>query len=1329
MDLQSDAERLSLALAAAKLGDWSWDAASDIVTFSDRAASIFQIPSGPQMTWTAMRALLHPDDADRARIGVERALAERTDYDVEYRLINGTGERWIRASGRGIYDESGMVVGMLGVVQDITPQVEIRHTLRRQADDLRASEERYRAFIDHSSEGIWRLEFDPPIDTTLPVLQQVDLAYANGRLAECNVVMARMYGLTATAELIGKTLDFMLPSTDPDARAYLASIIEAGYKASDVESKEQDARGETTYFSNSLTGIVVDGFLQRVWGTQRSIDDRKRAERAQARLAAIVDSADDAIVAKDLDGIIQSWNSGAERIFGFAADEIVGKPVRTLIPTERESEEDAILARLRGGERIEHFETVRLRKDGTRIHVSLTVSPLRGANGHIIGASKVARDISAQKRAAAELASQQAWFRTTLSSIGDAVIACDTVGSVTFLNGTAASLTGWPEDGALGHPLHEVFNIINETTRRPVDNPVMQVMELGQVVGLANHTILIAKDGTERPIADSAAPIRDPHGSMLGVVLVFRDVSDERRAQAALEQQRHWLETTLESITDAFCGFDHQWRFTYVNRQAEELLGRRRETLLGRDHWTEYPETIGTEVERFYRRAVAEQISVTFEHYFEPHGRWYEINAYPSVEGLAVYFRDVSARKRDEILLRESEHRFRELADAMPQIVWTADPHGQIDYLNQRWTDFTGLPGSVSNEAWGQLLHPDDASLAGARWAAATRSGEAFEMPLRLLDRHNNVYRWHLIRTVASRDSTGQVSRWFGTGTDIHQQKLAESSLRYLAEISAELAGVVDYEATLQKVAELSVPFFADWSAVDLAEPGGFRRLAMSHRDPAKMQVANELLRDYPPEPNAPLGTFSVLRTGKPVLVAGITDEMITKGARDQRHLLLIRSLSLRSYICVPLAVAGEIIGVLTFATAESARTYTEDDLAIANDVARRAAVAIENTRLYEALREADRRKDEFLATLAHELRNPLAPIRNALEILRMPRVAADTVERARAMMERQVQHVVRLVDDLLDVSRVMGGKIELRREPVELAAAIARAVETVQPLIDVQRHELTINLSPDSMLLDADVVRLSQVVCNLLTNAAKYTDPGGHIWVEAHPEADEVILRVRDNGIGLEPQMRARIFDLFVQVDQTTTRSQGGLGIGLTLVKNLVEMHNGSIDALSPGLGQGAEFVVRLPRMQLGDQRGADGDTAPQKQAASTVGRVRVLVVDDNRDAAESFAMLLRVQGHEVRVAFSGPATLAIIKDYAPDIVFLDIGMPGMDGYEVAQRLRQVATAQPMVLVALTGWGQQEDRRRSADSGFDHHLVKPPEPQVVDELLESIINARSARN
>jgi PAS domain S-box-containing protein len=1226
-----------------------------------------------------------------------------------------------------------------------------------------------------------------------------------------------------------------------------------------------------------------------------------------------------------------------------------------------------------------------------------------------VGANQTAM-ILQRRRAEQQVQQQREWLRVTLASIGDAVIATDTKGRVTYLNAVAEELTGWRPNEAEGNPLETIFPIVNEKTRLPVENPVERVLREGIVVGLGNHTVLLARDGTERPIDDSASPILDALGNLLGVVLIFRDVTEQRRleryrnarlavtsalsdaesveaaaagviraigenvlwdagfiwtvsdkgnalccrqswhrpgvpvhdfetasysrtfdkgqglpgrvwatgepawildidrddnfprlaaargyglhsafaipvvvrgqvlgviefftknihepdadllemmgtfagslgqfierksaenelrqseqeladffenatvglhwvgadgtilkanraeldmlgyrreeyvgrriadfhadddvisdilkrlrngekltdyparleckdgsikevlidssvmwrdgqfvhtrcftrditeqkrAEAMVREQEQRTRTILESITDAFCGLDSDWRFTYVNRHAEVLLGRDRDDLIGKDHWEEYPATVGTDLERCYRRAVSENVTIALEHFYPPHDRWYEVHAYPSPQGLSVFFHDVTQRKQAEIALRQSELRFRQLADAMPQIVWTAGPDGEIDYLNRRWTEFTGEPQAVSNDAWAPLLHPEEAASAYERWAASVDTGAPFEMELRLLDRRQESYRWHLLRTVPIPNGDGTVARWFGTATDIHEQKRAEQSSRFLAQASAELAVVVDYESTLQKVASLAVPYFADWSTVDVAgDDGNLRRLGIAHHNPEKIALVRELMRDYPPDPQSGVGIYAVLRSGKPELVGDITDEMLVREAKDERHLRLIRSLNLKSYMCVPLIISGKTLGLLTFATAESRRKYVEADLVLAMDLAHRAAVAIENTQLYQALRETDRRKDEFLATLAHELRNPLAPVQSAVQILKMPRLDSQTAERSRAMIERQVQHLVRLVDDLLDMSRVMRGKVELRREYVELAMIVARAVETVQPLLETQGHQLHVSVSSESLLLDADPVRLSQVIGNLLTNAAKYTEPGGQIWLKGVREGGMAVLRVEDNGIGIAAHMLPRIFELFVQVDHAATKAQGGLGIGLTLVKNLVEMHNGIVEAHSEGLGHGAEFVVRLPLVERTVERDDDADSAPHAYQAPLLSGKRLVVVDDNQDAADTLAMLLNMQGHEVHVAYSGVAALEKIKTYTPDVVLLDIGMPGMDGYEVARRIRQTPGLATVVLVALTGWGQQEDRRRTAEAGFNHHLVKPPAPDVLEKLL-----------
>jgi PAS domain S-box-containing protein len=379
------------------------------------------------------------------------------------------------------------------------------------------------------------------------------------------------------------------------------------------------------------------------------------------------------------------------------------------------------------------------------------------------------------------------------------------------------------------------------------------------------------------------------------------------------------------------------------------------------------------------------------------------------------------------------------------------------------------------------------------------------------------------------------------------------------------------------------------------------------------------------------------------------------------------------------------------------------------------ARKAIEESR--EALREADRRKDEFLATLAHELRTPLAPIRNSLNILRVGGHDGDATERVYAMMERQVSHMVRLVDDLMEVSRITRGKIELRKETVELAAVMHSAIETSRPLIESAGHHLTIELPTGPLLLEADPVRLAQVLANLLNNAAKYTQNGGKIWLSAKRDDANVVISVRDTGTGIPPDALPRVFDLFMQAERTYHRAQGGLGIGLTLVRSLVHLHGGTVEAKSGGLGCGSEFIVSLPlAAEAVDARGA-GRRAERRR----LGPLRILVVDDNRDAAASLGMLLEFLGAHVEVANDGPAALEAFRSYRPSVAVLDIGMPGMDGYEVARRARQIPGAAGTTLIALTGWGYEEDRRRSREAGIDHHLIKPVELGVLEELLASL--------
>jgi PAS domain S-box-containing protein len=1187
-----------------------------------------------------------------------------------------------------------------------------------------------------------------------------------GQVVTWNLGAERIKGYKAS-EIIGQHFSKFYPE-ESIKRDWPAYELKVATKEGRFEDEGWRVRKDGSQFWANVVLTALrdqDGKLLGFSKVTRDLTERKQAEesirRSEERLRHMVESVKDyAIFMLDPTGHVASWNSGAERIKLYRADEIIGQHFSKFYPQEalnRGWPEHELKVAVAEG-RFED-EGWRVRKDGTQFWANVVITALKDDQGELIGFTKITRDLTVRKlaeenelrlieettaRRVAEsnarlIQDEREKLHVTLASIGDAVISTDAEGRVEYLNPVAEKLVGWTTSDAAGLNLSDVFRIVNEDTRVPVENPAYRAMREGRIVGLANHTILISKDGSETPIDDSAAPIRDTAGKVIGSVLVFRDMGDLKKNQKALAQSEGRFRGLMEQAPFSIQVLSTDGRTVQVNRAWEELWGLKLEQV-AEYNVLEDPQLEAKGVAPYLRQAFAGKPTAIPAIQYDPNEtlpgqsqlresvRWVTALAYPlkggagEVQEIVLVHEDITERKLAEVAIEESEQRFRQLADAMPQIVWTATSDGRIDYQNRQWFEFTGLPTDLGNEGWGKILHPEDAINARERWSQSLGNGVPFEMEVRLYDHRREAYCWHLIRTVAAYDEVGKVSRWYGTGTNINEQKRSAEASRYLAEASAALAGLVDYESTLQKVANLAVPFFADWSAVDIVgEQGSLRRLAVAHQEPEKIALANQLIQEYPPDPHSGIGAFAVIRSGKPEIISEITEEMLELGSKDERHLSFIRSLGLRSYICVPLIVSHKIIGVLTFVTAESGRKYTEADLATASDLAQRAGVALENFGLYQELRDSDRRKDEFLATLAHELRNPLAPIRNALQILKMPRVDPETIERSREMMERQVHHLVRLVDDLLDVSRVMRGKIELRKERVEVASVFARAVETVQPLVDSRGHQLSVQLPTDSLIIDVDPVRLGQVVGNLLTNAAKYMEPNGHIWLTAEQVDGVAVLRVRDNGIGIAKEMLPRIFELFVQVDHASTKAQGGLGIGLTLVKNLVEMHNGTVEAYSEGLGRGSEFVIRLPipTQQL---------EVDQPKADSSGDRIhpsgyRLLVVDDNQDAAMTLAMLLKLQGHEVQVAHSGPAAIEMTQTFSPDLVFLDIGMPGMDGYEVARRLRQQPSTEKVVLTALTGWGQKEDRRRTTEAGFDHHLVKPPDPKALENILASLPN------
>jgi signal transduction histidine kinase/CheY-like chemotaxis protein len=548
-------------------------------------------------------------------------------------------------------------------------------------------------------------------------------------------------------------------------------------------------------------------------------------------------------------------------------------------------------------------------------------------------------------------------------------------------------------------------------------------------------------------------------------------------------------------------------------------------------------------------------------------------------------------------------------------------------------------------------------------------------------------------------------------------REAAEASQKrsdFLVATGTLLASSLDREATLAAVAHAVVPRIADWCVIEL-EDHRLRQLPpfTAHVDSSKMPLVVELTRRYRALNREP-GVRAVMRTGKSEMYASISVNELRETLGEELGRLFAET-GIVSSMVVPITARGRTLGAIVLNSAT--RIYDENDLAMAEELGRKAGLAVESARLYREAREADRQKDEFLAMLSHELRNPLAPIVTALELMKLRR--SDAFANERAIISRNVKHIVRLVDDLLDVARITRGKIELHPELCEVSEVIGAAIEMMSPLVEARSQTLTISAPTHGLPVMADPARLAQAIANLLANANKYTEAGGRIQVVAAADGSEAVVSVSDSGIGIAPDTLPRVFDLFVQDKRSPDRTQGGLGIGLTVVKALVELHGGSVSARSAGLGRGSEFTLRLP-LAPGEVL-APVRPAPRSSPAVDAGNrgpLRVLVVDDNADAANVLQESVRALGHDVRVAHDGVSALAAAAGFEPELALVDIGLPGMDGYELAGHLHRLASP-PRRMVALTGYGRSEDYRLSREAGFDEHIVKPMDIETLRAVID----------
>jgi PAS domain S-box-containing protein len=752
---------------------------------------------------------------------------------------------------------------------------------------------------------------------------------------------------------------------------------------------------------------------------------------------------------------------------------------------------------------------------------------------------------------------------------------------------------------------------------------------------------------------------------------------------------------------------------------------------------------------------------------------------------------------------------FRALANTLPGIIWTCDAEGRLDWVNDRWTELTGLDlaQSLTNKGAIGAVHPEDRGPIQQWFAQALVAGCASEFEYRIRTREGE-YRYHLTRVAPVRNDGGAITRWVAFAFDIHDRHEATEALRAserrfeavfqlnplptaitrvsdgmilntndaflrlsgytrdevigsnpiaLGMWSAEQRGAI--AQTLREArGSITVPCRAKNGDVRMmlmasapVDYGGERCLISVGTDMSEALASDARLRESEARAHSRADELAVLMDALPatVLIASDPEGRDVRANRVGYELLRSRPGDNLSKIGSGASstrhfkvhvddreVPASDLPLQRAARGEEVRNFEEQILFEDGQVVHLygSAVPLRNaaglprgaigafvdvTRLKEAeeaLREADRRKDEFLALLAHELRNPLAPIVTAAQLMQRSGDVATAFERE--IILRQAQHLVRLVDDLLDVSRVARGKVRLTKQPLELATIVAKAVEAVMPLIEERQHQLEIAVPTHGLLIDSDEVRLTQVVTNLLTNAARYTPLGGRIEVVADRKNADVVLSVRDNGVGIDAVLLPRVFDLFVQGGRGMDRSQGGLGLGLSLVRTLVTLHGGTVSAHSDGPHRGSEFRVRLPMSATGVPATTPAVAAPAPAASS---RLRALVVDDNRDAAQLIANLLRSTGHDVHVAYDPTLALAVAIAFRPQVAILDIGLPVMNGYELARELRSLLGDVSPVLIALTGYGQEADRQKSEQAGFSAHLVKPVASDALLALLDTL--------
>jgi PAS domain S-box-containing protein len=1021
------------------------------------------------------------------------------------------------------------------------------------------------------------------------------------------------------------------PPTSADVlRGPAAQTIRTGQTVRDVAVvvERHDGTPIATYVTatpitdaNGLTTAAVSTFVEN------PVDADPALQRA--RLAAIVVSSDDAILSKTLDGIIESWNIGAERVFGYTADEAIGQHISILVPPDRLDEEAEVLARLRRGEKIDHFETVRRAKDGRLVDVSMAVSPIKGSDGRIAGASNVARDITERRLADEALSRSRRRYQRIFEAAGVSI---------------------WDEDfTAVRAALDELrASGVRDFAAHFAQHPE----EVERYIGLVR--VVDVNETTLR---------------MFGAI-------DKRALLASLNTV--FTPETLDTF-------------------AQELVA------LAEGHTTFEAESV---LRTLHGDRVDVLVSITFPVAGEP------------ADSVLVTLTDITLQKLAEQARRDSEALFHEMADTAPAMLWISDPTGAWTFLSRQWYELTGQePVNALGLGWLNVLHPDDRDSAADAVFEATDQRRPFHFECRL-SQPDAEPRWTIIAGQPRLGSDGEFLGFVGSAIDITERRKAEESVieevhtrETLSRVGAALASELDPETLIQSAIDAATALTsAQWGIFffTVVDDSG-----NTHEHHAVAGLPTEAFLGEPDAADQRHRRPAILRIDD--LLSGESEA----GEVDRRW--LPKDVLVRSYLSVPVVSrTGDVRGGVSFGHTR-AGVFRPRHEQLASGIAAWAALALDNASLYKEAQEANRAKDEFIATLSHELRTPLNAMLGWAHMLRSNVLPPETQRRALETLERNVRTQAQLVDDLLDVSRIVAGKLHIKGDEVDLATVVTTAADTVRPATVAKGLSFRVIVDPEQQVIvmgDAD--RLRQILWNLLSNAVKFTPKGGRVEIELRTADTSASVVVTDTGQGIRHDFLHHVFERFRQADSTASRRHGGLGLGLAIVRHLTEAHGGSVAAESPGEGLGATLTVHLPVREVRTRPTTGQSVEPRGTALSGL---RVLLVDDEADTRDVLRVLLEVQGATVTAASSAGEALDLLRRHPTDVLLADIGMPEQDGYALIEAVRALPTSEAIVpAVAVTAYVSSRDRARAFKAGYGWHVAKPVDP---DQLI-AVVTAAS---